>query len=301
MHGNASLFADPSKRHLLVIAHQDDELGYGGLLHRLRETMHILWVTNGDGLAPEVGMDPAAYASMRKAEAIASAAAAGIPAERTRCLDYSEIEIYDHFIQVTLKQKPLHEIVVYFAGIGRGIKSEMRRIDPDVVWTVAFQNGHPEHDMVHYLAAHALREYRNETGKRIPLLQLPEYEFTILVPLRFKPWFRGEVLHIDLSEEEVAAKIRMRDAYPSQKGLFAKFERTINGLGRAARFAGRGFSFESFVRRETFSPVPEGFPYSRSTHLHERLNYMFEEHKGVKVRFDTQVRAIICGIEGAGF
>jgi LmbE family N-acetylglucosaminyl deacetylase len=283
---------DRALRHLFVFAHQDDDLGYGGLLTRLGGSAEAVYVTNGDGIAPEVGADPPAYAAVREAEGAAALAAAGIPGERVRFLGFSEIEIYDHLVDVTERPGEFARIAAFFRRVADAVAAEVERVRPDVVWTCAFQQGHPEHDLTHVCAALATRALRPDAT----FCQLPQYELTILVPLRFAPWFKGEIQEIRLTPEEVAAKHRMRDAYPSQVELFGRFERVIDGLGRVGRLAGRGFSFEEFAARETFAVLPQDFDYLRSTHPVEALNYMRDAHRGVKVRFDLHVRPIIAAL-----
>jgi N-acetylglucosamine malate deacetylase 2 len=283
---------DPALQHLFVFAHQDDDLGYGGLLTRLARNAEAIYVTNGDGLAPEVGADPKAYAAVREAEGAAALAAAGIPRERVKFLGFSEIEIYDHFVDVTERPGEFPRIAAYFRRIADAVAAEVARVAPDVVWTVAYQQGHPEHDVVHVAAALATRALRPQAT----LCHLPQYELTILVPLRFAPWFKGEVRAIQLTPEELAAKYRMRDAYPSQVELFGRFQRVIDTLGSIGRLAGRGFSFEQFASRETYSVVPPDFDYLRSTHPVEALNYMRDAHRGVKVRFDLHIRPIVIAL-----
>jgi len=279
-------------RHLFVFAHQDDDLGYGGLLARLAGSVDVVYVTNGDGLAPEVGADPAAYAELRTAEGYAAMQAAGIERDRVRFLGYSEIEIYDRMVDVTERPGEFPAIASFFRGMAAAVAAEVERVKPDVVWSGAYQQGHPEHDLAHVMAALATRTRRPGAA----VCQLPEYELTILVPLRFGPWFRGEVHAIDLTPAEIEAKRRMRDAYPSQVSLIAKFEGVINALGRAGRLLGRGFDFDEFTARETFAVVPPDFDYLRSTHPVEALNYMFEKHRDVKVRFDLHVRPIVAAL-----
>jgi LmbE family N-acetylglucosaminyl deacetylase len=287
---------DRALRHLFVFAHQDDDLGYGGLLTRLADHAEVIYVTNGDGLAPEVGADPATYAAVREAEGAAALAAAGIPRERVQFLGFSEIEIYDHLVDVTERPGEFPRIAALFRRIATAVATEVARVQPDVVWTCAFQQGHPEHDLTHVTAALARRALRPDAR----LCQLPQYELTILVPLRFAPWFKGIVQEIRLTPEEIAAKHRMRDAYPSQVELVRRFQRVIDTLGSIGRLAGRGFSFDQFAARETFAVVPSEFDYLRSTHPVEALNYMRETHRGVKVRFDLHVRPIIAALLAGG-
>ncbi|MBM4371156.1 MAG: PIG-L family deacetylase, partial [Deltaproteobacteria bacterium] len=183
---------DPSTRHLMVWPHQDDEVMYTGLIGRLGPETDFLWVTNGDGLAPEAGEEPAAYAARRMAETDAVLGTLGRPLARRVNLAVSEIELYDLFIALTLTPERRGEVMDRVQEIGEAVFREVKRAAPAVVWVPAFQNGHPEHDLVHVLAALAVRRLR-AAGQSLSLYQVPEYEYLIFIPHRFHPLYRGPV------------------------------------------------------------------------------------------------------------
>ena len=282
----------PETRHQFVFAHQDDEIQYGGLIQRLGPDTRFLWVTNGDGLAPMENADPPTYAAMRMAETDEVLKTLGRPLSHRRCLAVSEIEIYDHFVELTLNPSRRDEVMDYFHRIGCAVYAELRERRPRVVWVCQYQQGQPEHDLAHLLAACALRQLRREEGLEAELYQLPEYEYTILIPLRFHPWYPGVVHHIDLTDEELERKRKAFLCYPSQVKLFGKFERVIGRIGKVAGLFGKGFTLETFLRREQFGPVPPDFDYTKSFHRFEWANYMFDKHKDVKVRFDRHLSVI---------
>lgn len=286
-----SLF-NPDTRHAMVIAHQDDEIMYCGLIQRLGADTRFVWVTNGDGLAPSVNAVPEEYAKLRKAESDEVLKVLGRSLDDRICLDYSEIEIYDNFIALEKQRGRWLDTISYFQQIGRDVYRELKAHKPDVVWTSAFQNGHPEHDLAHILAALAIRQIEREEGRSIKLYQLPEYEYTILIPMRFHPLYKGVVHSIELTEKEYELKRRAMECYPSQKELFAKFEKVLTGISYALKIIGRGFDVEDFVGREDFGPVAKDMDYTKSTHKFEWANYMRDYHEGVKVRFDRQVAVI---------
>ncbi|HEY3355788.1 MAG TPA: PIG-L family deacetylase [Polyangia bacterium] len=287
---------DRDLRHLFVLAHFDDDLGYGGLLSRLSGSVDVVYLTNGDGIAPEVGADPAEYAAMRTAESRVALGAAGIGGERLRHLGYSEIEIYDRLVDVTACPGEFGAIAAYFRRMAGVVAAEVDRVRPDVLWTCAYQQGHPEHDLAHVMAATALRARRPGAT----LCGLPQYELTILVPLRFPPWRREGVQAVELTPAEVDVKRRMRDAYPSQAKLFRSFERVINGIGLVGRLAGRGFDFDGYVSRETYAVVPPRFDYLTPAYALDPLNYMFERHRGIKVSFQHHLRPVVAALLAGG-
>ena len=288
----ADLFA-PERRHLFVFSHQDDEIMYTGLIQRVGPETDFLWVTNGDGLAPFENADPEEYAAIRIAETDAVLTTLGRPLSRRRNIEESEIRIYDHFVELTLNPANKTAVIDYFHVLGNKVYQEIKRLKPEVIWTSAFQNGHPEHDLVHILTALSLRQLAREDGYAPRFYHLPQYEYTILIPHRFHPMYKGAIHEIRLNDEELNLKVKAFSCYPSQVKLFNSFEKVINRLGFAARLVGKGFSAESFLRRETFSPVDlQTMDYTRSTHWFEWANYMMDKHKNIKVRFDRHLAVI---------
>ncbi len=283
---------DPSTRHMLSVAHQDDEIMYCGLIQRWGEDCRFLWTTNGDGLAPFVNADPKEYAEIRKAETDAVLTTLGRSLSLRRCMDYSEIEIYDNFVDLTLAPQRTEEIMDFFYKIGCEIYREIKEFNPDVVWSGAFQNGHPEHDLVHFLSGYAIRQINSEQEKQIAFYHLPEYEYTILLPFRFHPRYKGIIHAIELTEKEVEVKAQALQCYPSQVDLFTKFERVFNGLGKLSGLLGKPFTAEDFLKKEIFSKVPDDIDYTKSTHWFEFENYIGDKNKNIKVRFDRHVGAI---------
>jgi len=286
---------NPSLRHLFVFAHQDDEVLCAGLIQRVssRGNSRFIWVTNGDGLAPEVGADPGEYARLREKECVEVLNRLGIRRDRAEFLGFSEIYIYDMFVEICQKSGKTPDALKFFRRMADDVGKSVSNASPDVVWTVAFQGGHPEHDLTHILTAKSLMKLGEKKGSRPPLVHFPEYEWTILIPARFRPGYSGKVYDIHLSEEEISGKRRVIEAYPSQTGLFAKFEKVINSLGKLAGIVGRRFTAEDFLRREVFSPVPPDKDYTVCPQPLNALAYIAERHKGVRVTFDRSIRPII--------
>ena len=158
---------------LFVIAHQDDELNFAGLITRLGPKTKFVWLTNGDGLYQESDLTPEKYGDLRMAEAKKSVAAAGIAAKNTVFLKFSEVEIYRHLSE-------LHEETgdrrrkaggrrsevgglpdrhrTFFDGMRAAVRAKVLAINPDVVFTLAWQGGQPEHDLCHFFTMLALRD-----------------------------------------------------------------------------------------------------------------------------------------------
>ncbi len=281
-------------RHLFVFAHQDDDLPYAGLLQRAREHAQVAWVTNGDGLAPAAGMGLEEYAELRQGEAVAAMRMLGYDRGQLHFLGHSELFFYPLFID--LKQArdddsvpgPVRDRAI---GAARAIQAALRPLieAADVVWTLAWQGGHPEHDLTHYFTIQTVREVEAATGRTIPVYELPAYELTVAVPLRFAPWHLGERHRISLTPAEMKRKEAAFTAYRSQAELTTLFRRLINLYGLISALRLRPFTFRSFARQEEFAPVPGNRDYTKSTHGLEWFDYMFEDYEGEYVSFSGSV------------
>jgi LmbE family N-acetylglucosaminyl deacetylase len=279
-------------RPLFVFAHQDDETVLAGIIRRVAGDDgrgSFVWWTNGDGLAPAQGASPPAYARMRMAEADRSMERLGVSRSRKVDLESSEIENYRKMTDVAEGGPARARALAYFDAEARRVEEAVRRADPDRVFLLAWQGGHPEHDLVHLMTVRAIRKLRAETGRPIPVIQCPAYEYTIACALRFKPWFRGDKRSIVLDDREVEDKRGVFEVYESQRPLFDTFERWIAAL-QIAR--GKRPRVEDYLRVEQFGVVDPHLDYTQSTHRFDRLNYMLEDFEGTPIRFSTMLRPI---------
>lgn len=281
-----SLF-EPSRRHLFVFAHQDDELPYAGIVQRANagKPARALWITNGDGLAEDAGVPLADYAAARRRESEEAARVLGLGDDALRFLGYSEVAIYDRFVDMARRGAAgVADAAPFFLRIAADVERAVRAASPDVVWTLAYQGGHPEHDLTHLATYRALRRMAAETGRTSSLFELPAYELTVLVPLRFKPWLGGVQHAIELTPEELDRKLEAGQVYPSQVAILDQFRKVIGGLDRIRHPFGRGDeAVRAYLGRETFRPVPPGTDHTRSPHALDALNYPLERHRGVPV------------------
>ena len=268
----SAIFEGP-RRHLVFLAHFDDETPYVGLLSRLSGHVDVAWLTNGDGLAYQAKEDPQVYAAKRKEESLCAMEKLGIARDRLHFLDVSEIEIYRNFVH-------LPGSVSFFFNLADKVHELIEELSPDVLWVLAFQGGQPEHDLSHLLAVRSARRLGVEE-----VYELPEYEYTILLPFRFRPWLNREVFRIQLTGDEYLLKQVVIKCFPSQQGLidaFLKVVRALSWLGRPFK-GNRGF--DEFLKTEVFAPVPPDRDYTSSPHIHEVFDYMFDDYKGKPIRF----------------
>lgn len=277
---------EPGLCHLFFLAHFDDEAPYAGLISRLQSLgreVHIAWLTNGDGLAYQGNAGSEEYAKSRKTESICAAGVMDIPREHLHFLDYSEIEIYRNFTLLPGSG----EAIGLFTGIDCRVDEEIRKIKPDILWVLAFQGGQPEHDLSHLLAVRSA----HSIGTR-HIFELPEYEYTILLPFRFRPWLNRPIHEIILSNKEYKIKQAVVECYPSQKGLINSFMKVVSMITTLAKPFNAGVDFDNFLTREIAAPVPRDRDYSRSTHVNQVFDYMFDDYKGLPIRFNQTLSVI---------
>ena len=266
------------RRHLVVLAHQDDELPNAGIIARMGGNVRIVWLTNGDGLVHESTDTPERYGERRTDESIDACAHLGLDRDRLAFLGHSELRIYSLLAALSRRADAV-DVPPLFPEIARQVFAEAMEFEPEVVWTMAYQGGHPEHDLAHLCAAKAARELS------LPLYELPAYELTFLVPLRFPPWRREPYHEILLSEDEQAKQQAMFESYPTQERILNEFRTLITLYGRVSMLWGRRFAFEDYARRAVFGPVPADRDYRRSSHSVEALDYVFDSYEGTPIRF----------------
>ena len=161
----------------------------------------------------------------------------------------------------------------------------------------AYQGGHPEHDIISAFTGLALRKLKAQGLWDGNLVHLPEYEYTIFIPLRFKPWYKGTIYGINLAPEEVAIKEQVLEIYESQKKLFASFKKVMNTIGKITGLVGKKITWEEFGARETFGPVPLSFDYQKNTHLTDMENYIGDDHRGKGISFTKMIAPIVASVE----
>lgn len=282
------------QRPLFLLAHHDDEIPTAGLMLRMGPGKQVLWVTNSDGLYFESKMTPAEYGEMRKREGVKSVAHAGVAESAIRCLDVSEVETYRWMSRVNSGASSLDQALPYFRDIRDRVRDAVLEIQPDAVFTLAWQGGNPEHDITHVCARMAVDALGRATGQRPAFYQMPAYEYLILVAMRFHPLYRGARIRLRLTPAELAIKQAMMQEYPSQVRLFGDFQKVFRMVGRFA-FLGAPRNAEAYVSVEEFGPVPP-IDYGRKPHMFDYFTYMFDDFEGVPVTFSRAVRPIVAGL-----
>lgn len=199
-------FADV-ERAAVIVAHPDDEtLGCGALLSHLRK-VDIIVVTDGAPRdlhdAKSYGFtDAASYARARKAELALALAIAGV--ENCTQLGFSD-----------------RGCVATLPDLVETITAGLRRLQPDVILTHAYEGGHPDHDAVAFAVSLAAASLAHSVG----VIEMPYYResegrmvFQSFVPHASS----GEVLR-PLPSAERARKKKMVDAYVTQQAMLCQF------------------------------------------------------------------------------
>ncbi len=281
------LFA-PDQRHLVLLAHQDDELPYAGLLGRMlngpADNFRVCFVTNGDGLAHESDMEPGPYADLRRQESTNALSRLGVSEAQTTWWEHSELSLYAEFGAMSDAADGSRPIFEEFETIASEIQSAVDEFRPTAIWTMAWQGGNPEHDLTHAAAVRAARSVSWNGEQDLPVFELPAYELFV-VAMRFRPWVRRDKHRVYLTDAELAAKTDMLGMYPTQERVISELRRAAVVAGKLGRLIGRGFTLEEFAAVEEFAPVPADRDYTRTTHLAERFDYPGDDWQGKPIRF----------------
>ncbi|MFZ5658482.1 MAG: PIG-L deacetylase family protein [Pseudomonadota bacterium] len=130
------------KRELVIAPHPDDEaLGLGAYL-RERRPAAVVFLTDGvprDSrfFAKTVAeMTPEAYRAVRRQEAQAAAAHYGLDPAALFFLDVPDMEAFRELAQLE-----------------RALGAIVDAVRPEVIWSPAYEGGHPDHDAAAFLAA----------------------------------------------------------------------------------------------------------------------------------------------------
>jgi N-acetylglucosamine malate deacetylase 2 len=194
-----------SPRVLIVVAHPDDEVvGAGALISRLPDVW-ILHATDGAPRDPRFMARSFAgtreeYAPARRRELAEALALAGVGPDRLLGLGIAD-----------------QEAVFEIPRLAAGIADAVREIRPDIVLTLAYEGGHPDHDAV----ALAVRLAVEGTA----ILEMPLYHARpwteSLVVARFLPGPPGGRLTLTNGERDL--KRRMIETFVTQAETLRAF------------------------------------------------------------------------------
>lgn len=196
----------PLGRTLVLVAHPDDETGgCAGLLQRLQDPT-VLFATDGAPLDPYFWRghgSPKNYARVRRQEAAAALAAAGV----------RQFEFLGNYLgQNTFRDQQLYHAVSELFDVVEGM---VRRYEPEAVLVPSYEGGHPDHDVCSFIGA-TIR-----ARLKLPVWEMPLYhrsEKGQLVCQRFLE-LNGTELELSLSPVEARTRDAMVACYRSQYDL----------------------------------------------------------------------------------
>jgi LmbE family N-acetylglucosaminyl deacetylase len=228
----------PLGRTMVLVAHPDDEsVGCGVLLQRIREPI-VVFATDGaprdDSFWREHG-SRLRYARVRQEEAHAALAPVGVSevvflAEQAGARElFVDQELYE---AVPEAEKLLSDLVA--------------RYRPEAILTLAYEGGHPDHDVCSFLAAvlarrHALPVWelplyhRLHSGKPVfqQFLAAPDAEDPHLPK---SDRYGAPETRLEITPEELEIKRQMLAAYPSQHPFLFEFDPTIECFRRQVAY-----------------------------------------------------------------
>jgi LmbE family N-acetylglucosaminyl deacetylase len=207
-----------ASRMAAVLAHPDDEtLGLGAQLRRMRG-LRLVLVTDGaprnlaDARAHGFE-DAAAYAAARRGELQAALREGGA-----------------EDLAVTYLDAPDQGAAADLAALARRLAAELAGVE--VVFTHAYEGGHPDHDATAF-AAHAAARLLAVDGAAPEIVEAPFYRLGDdgeMLAQDFAPEPGLAPVQLVLGPEEAARKTRMMGAHATQRATLARFE------ARAERF-----------------------------------------------------------------
>lgn len=199
----------PPPRVLLVGAHPDDEtVGAGAVLARL-SGVRLVCVTDGAPRERRWWGDPSlpsreAYASVRRGELRAALSLAGIAGDAVIHFGIAD-----------------QEASLHLAGITRRMRDVIRDAAPEVVLTLAYEGGHPDHDAVAF-CVHTACALLGEDAPTIVEFPLYHAEDGAMV---VGTWMdeRPGAVEVRIDGDDQARKIRMVACHASQMATLVRF------------------------------------------------------------------------------
>jgi N-acetylglucosamine malate deacetylase 2 len=211
---------------VVIVAHPDDEtIAIGGHLHEMRSPV-IVHATDG---APRNMSDARrlgfasrqAYALARRAEFAAAISESG--ADRPILLRLGAGD---------------QEAAAQLAGLSRGIAEILRANEPRVVFTHAYEGGHPDHDAVAFAVHAAVRLTRMGNGAAPVLIEMPLYhgEGGRMIVQKFAPTPALPVATFPLAASAARRKQRMLARYRTQRRTLAQFHARVECFRAAPNY-----------------------------------------------------------------
>lgn len=198
-----------SLRVVILAAHSDDEtIGASALLAKFPQS-RVVYLTDGAPRnqqlwSPDASGSREGYAAMRRSEAEASLAHAGISAQ-----------------QITWLGGVDQEAILASAALTRAFAEYLRTNRADVIVTHPYEGGHPDHDTAALVARAAIAV----SAADAVLLEMTSYHAGSggCVSGKFLDSDPSCEIRFELSAEQSNRKRQMLDAHASQRAVLASF------------------------------------------------------------------------------
>lgn len=222
---SADLTAPPKT--MVVAAHQDDEvIGVGGRLPRLRSDVLIVHVTDGAPRdlknAIEAGFSiREQYAAARQEEVREALELAGLVADQSITIGI-----------------PDQEATLELVALTRRLVELFDAYKPEIVVTHSYEGGHTDHDSTAFAVQGAWRMLR-DAGAKVPVvLEMTSYHLRTgdRTFFEFLPWSEGEVWTVTLTEAERNLKREMFRRFRSQWAVVRRFPLQVERFRQAPAY-----------------------------------------------------------------
>ena len=223
---NASDLTAPPKT-MVVAAHQDDEvIGVGARLPRLKSDVLIVHVTDGAPRdlknAIEAGFSiREQYAAARQAEVREALELAGLVADQSITIGCPDQEATLQMVSLTRRMVELFDAY-----------------KPEIVVTHSYEGGHTDHDATAF-AVHNAWRMLEQAGAKVPVvLEMTSYHLRTgdRTYFEFLPWSEGEVWTVTLTQAERELKREMFRRFRSQWSVVRRFPLQVERFRQAPAY-----------------------------------------------------------------
>jgi len=220
--GAEELTAPPKT--MVIAAHQDDEvIGVGGRLPRLKSDVLIVHVTDGAPRdlknAIEAGFSiREQYAAARQEEVREALAVAGLVADQSITIGC-----------------PDQEATLRLVGITRRMAELLDSYKPEIVVTHSYEGGHTDHDATAVAVQGGWRMLK-QAGAKVPaMLEMTSYHLRTgdRTYFEFLPWLEGEVWTVTLAQKERELKREMFRRFRSKWSVGRRFPLQVERFRQA--------------------------------------------------------------------